>query len=157
MATWLSSSEVVPVNDGEPAGDESGTTGRETASSDLSEGDTVKGSKTDGGGRLATLRQDARRRLFVTVAGVAVGLAVAFVHWIGFVVGGALVALAQRTMPRGVAAGVGFGVLAWLVFLATLGSASAVDTYLQMGKIFVVSSAIPIGGGLLGSLIRGIQ
>lgn len=145
------------MSDVASGGDEAETAGRETTVSDSSEVVTENRSETDGASRLANLRQDPRRRLLITVAGVVLGLAVALVHWIGFIIGGALVALPQRTVLHGVAAGVGFGVLAWLVFLATLARVGAVDTYLQMGQILVLSTLTPIVGALLGSLIRGIE
>lgn len=106
--------------------------------------------------RLATFRESDRERRFLTLAGLVVGLLVALVHWFGFVLGGALVSLPQVSIRRGVLAGLGFGVFAWLGFLVTLGTAGVLDTYVQMTPILAVSTATPILGGLFGSLIRGV-
>lgn len=105
---------------------------------------------------LDRLRDSPRRRAVVTVVGIVVGLVAALVHWLGFVIGGALVALPQVSIRRGLAAGLGFGVFAWFVFLTSLGTAGALDTYVQMGPIIAISTVTPILGGLLGSLLRGV-
>jgi hypothetical protein len=105
---------------------------------------------------LDRLRDSPRRRAVVTVVGIVVGLVAALAHWLGFVLGGALVALPQVSIRRGLAAGLGFGVFAWFVFLTSLGTAGAFDTYVQMGPIIAISTATPILGGLLGSLLRGV-
>lgn len=107
-------------------------------------------------GPLDQLRADPRKRTIVTVTGVVVGLVVALTHWLGFVVGGALVALPQVSIRRGLLAGLGFGVFAWVVFVTFLGTAGALGTYVQMGPVLAVSVVTPLLGGLFGSLLRGV-
>lgn len=98
-----------------------------------------------------------RRERWVTLATVAaIGLAAAWVHWYGFVLGGALVGLVSKNVERGLLAGLGFGVLAWVVFAGLLASHGALVAYLGMGQITGVSAAIPVAGSLLGSLVRGV-
>jgi len=109
------------------------------------------------GARLDALRADRRRRLAAAVAGAAVGLAVAWLHWLGFVLGGALVALAQPSFRRGVLAGLAFGLVAWLAFLAWLASLGALALYPETGQVLAVSTAVPFAGGALGSLARGLR
>lgn len=104
--------------------------------------------------RLEALRQRTRRRWGVTVAVVLLGLLVATIHWLGFLLGGALVALPQRTRTRGVLAGLGFGVAAWAVFLVILVLNGTAAPYLAMGEVFSLSLAIPIVAAFLGSLLR---
>jgi hypothetical protein len=73
------------------------------------------GSRNDTGlleGALAGIRTDARARWAALAAGAIVGLEVAWVHWYGFLLGGALVGLASKNAERGLAAGLGFGLLA---------------------------------------------
>lgn len=106
--------------------------------------------------RLTAFRESPGKRRLLTLAGLVVGLAAALGHWLGFVVGGALVALPQVSLGRGLVAGLAFGVVGWLVFLATLGTAGVVDTYAQMTPVLAVSTATPVLGGLLGSLARGV-
>lgn len=107
-------------------------------------------------GVLATLRADRRRRLGAALLGAGLGLGLATVHWIGFVVGGALVALPATRIRTGVLAGLAFGLVGWLAFLATLADVGALATYLETGQLLLVSLATALGGGLLGSLVRGI-
>ena len=108
---------------------------------------------TDG---LAAVRRDPRKRAAALAVGAVVGLAVAQVHWVGLVLGGALVGLASRDLLHALAAGLAFGVLAWLAFAALLAARGALDGYLGAGRLLYVSVAIPLLGGTFGSLARGV-
>lgn len=105
---------------------------------------------------LAGVRRDDRRRLAVTVVAVVLGLVLSLVHWSGLLVAGALVALPQRSVVRGVAAGFGLGVLVVVGFLGWLAVAGTVGPVLAMGQ----PSWLALGIGLLlpafGSLLRGV-
>ncbi|KPN31805.1 hypothetical protein SY89_02558 [Halolamina pelagica] len=105
---------------------------------------------------LAGLRADRERRLAATVAAVGLGLALATVHWSGLLLAGALIALPQRSLRRGVAAGVAMGGLVVAAFLAQLALAGTVGPTLAMGQ----PSWLALGIGLLlpafGSLARGV-
>jgi len=106
--------------------------------------------------KLATLREDRRRRLAATAVAVVLGLALGLVHWTGLLAAGALVALPQRSFGWGVAAGFGMGALTVVGFLAQLGLAGTLDPVLAMGQ----PSLLALGIGLLlpvfGSMVRGI-
>lgn len=108
------------------------------------------------GERLELVRRDTDVRRLAMGIGALVGLLLASLHWLGFVVGGALVALAQPTLFRGLLAGLAFGVVAWLVFVAWLTLLGATGVYVGMGELLALSAAVPVVGGLLGSLVRGI-
>lgn len=105
---------------------------------------------------LTEVRADGRARFAAVLAGVALGLAVAWVHWSGLVLGGALVGLVSKNVKRGLLAGLAFGLFAWAVFAALIGSNGGLMAYLEMGRITAVSVAIPVVGSLLGSLVRGV-
>lgn len=109
------------------------------------------------GERLDDLRAAPTRRRLATAGAIVVGLAVVWVHWLGFVVGGALVALLQPSLRRGLLAGLGFGLLAWLVFAGWLATTGDLSLYLGMGRVFALSAAIPFVGSLLGALARGVR
>jgi hypothetical protein len=111
---------------------------------------------TDTTDRLDALRGDLRVRAVAVVAGVIVAVGLGTVHWIGFVIGGAIAGLGQRDFSRGVGAGLLVGALAWLVFAVLLAVNGALDAALGMGRILYVSVAIPLVGGVLGGLVRGI-
>lgn len=105
---------------------------------------------------LTAIRRDDRRRLAATVALVALGLALSVFHWSGLLVAGALVAVPQRSIVRGVAAGFGLGVLVVVGFLGWLAVAGTLGPVLAMGQ----PSWLALGIGLLlpafGSLLRGV-
>ena len=105
---------------------------------------------------LREVRANRRPRWYALAAAAVVGLAAAWIHWYGFVLGSALVGLVSKEVKRGLLAGVGFGLLAWIVFAGLLASNGALGAYLRMGQIFGLSAAIPVVGGVLGSLIRGV-
>ena len=88
--------------------------------------------------------------------GAVVGLALASVHWVGLVIGGALVGTFARDLPRAVVAGVAFGLVALVAFGVWLALDGALGVFLEMGQILAVSVAIPLVGGVLGSLVRGL-
>lgn len=107
-------------------------------------------------GSMAALRERTRDRRVATGLAVAVGLLVATFHWAGFVLGGALVALPQRSIPRGLLAGLGFGAAALLLFGAELAATGNLATAAGMGQVTMVTVAVPLVLGLLGSLARGV-
>lgn len=107
-------------------------------------------------GTLAAARTDWRVNVLALVAGVAVAVLLAEVSWLGFVVGGAVASLGQRTFPRGVGAGLLVGVLSWLAFAGLLASYGALAAALGMGQVLYVSVAIPVVAGALGGLLRGV-
>lgn len=106
--------------------------------------------------RLAAVRTDPSQQRWLVAVGALVGLSFATIHWVGFVVGGALVALPQSSVRRGLLAGFAFGVFAWLVFLGWLALNGTLGTYPTLGELMALSTAIPILGGLLGGLARGV-
>ena len=105
------------------------------------------------------LRADGQARVGSTLAGVALGLVAAWFHPVGLVVGGALTALPQRGLGRGIAAGLGFGVCVVAVNLALVGlgdGLAGVSAALAMRQVTGVSTAFALAGGLVGGLVRGV-
>jgi hypothetical protein len=106
-------------------------------------------------GRLAELRDTPRERWAATAVGALLGLALAWAHWLGLVVGGALVAFPAADLKRGLAAGFGFG-------LVTLAAVFLTAPAVSPGELLALTPAayVTFGGGLvlpvLGSLVRGI-
>jgi hypothetical protein len=129
------------------------TTGDDSATLRLSDGSPL----AKAGTLLDALRDDATRRRLATLSAVVFGLAVVWFHWIGFILGGSLVSLAQSSFRRGLLAGLGFGVVCWLAFAFWLARAGNFPLFLNMGQVFLVTTVIPLAGSLLGSLARGIR
>ena len=96
-------------------------------------------------------------RAAATSVAVVVALALAWVHWVGLLVGGILVGALARSWPRALAGGVAFGLVAWLVFLASLADAGRLAAYWESGQILYVSVAIPVVLGLVGGLAYGLK
>ena len=105
-------------------------------------------------GRVRKLRADERSRWVTMVVAILVGLVAAALHWTGLFLGGALVGLAAVTRRRALLAGLGFGVLVWVVFLATLLASGDLWQYLAMGEIAVVSLVIPVATATFAALVR---
>lgn len=107
-------------------------------------------------GTLADARADRRGNALALVAGVVVAVLLAQFAWLGFVAGGAVAGLGQRTVLRGAGAGLLVGALSWVAFAGLLASYGALDTALGMGRVLSVSVAIPVVAGTLGGLLRGV-
>ncbi|WP_254838649.1 hypothetical protein [Natronomonas marina] len=103
---------------------------------------------------LTAVRTDPRKRAVALVVAAVVGLAVAWVHWLGLFVAGALVGLVSRSLPRAVAWGLVVGALA--VAVTVLTHPTGVGEFLALRPPVYVT----IGAGLLapawGSLLRGV-
>jgi len=108
-------------------------------------------------GRLDAVRGDPRRQAVAFAVAAVVGLALATVHPLGFLVGGALVSLPTANWRRGLLAGLAFGVLGWLAFAGLLAANGSFERYLAMGRILALSVAIPVVAGLVGGLARALD
>ena len=103
---------------------------------------------------LDRVRTEPRLHAAALVAALAVGVARAAVHWLGLTAAGALASLVAPTVRRGVAYGLGAGVVALATFGVSLGpSAAAVP-----GMRPIVSVAVGAGQALplFGSLARAV-
>lgn len=106
--------------------------------------------------RLMWLRQNDRRRRMVVLGGILIGLGIGSWHWFGLVLGGIIVGLPARTIPRGLLNGMGLGVIGLLVFAGLLFSQSSLGPMLETGTVGIISVAIGLGAPLLGSLVRAV-
>lgn len=106
--------------------------------------------------RLSRLRADDRQRRLVVAAGLLLGLGLGSLHWLGLVLGGAIVALPARSIPRGLAYGLGLGALGLAAFAALLAANGALGAALTTGTLGAISAAIGLGAPLLGALVRAV-
>lgn len=106
--------------------------------------------------RLGALRTDDRQRTMVVLGGVLIGLGLGSLHWFGLVLGGAIVALPARTIPRGLAYGLGLGVLGLVVFAGLLVWQGALGAALTTGLVGGITVAIGLAAPLVGSLVRAV-
>lgn len=106
--------------------------------------------------RLTAVRSDPRQRRIVVAAGVLLGLGLGSLHWFGLVIGGAVVALPARTVPRGLGYGLALGVSQLLVFAGLLAWQGALGPALSTGMVGGITVVIGLAVPLLGSLVRGI-
>lgn len=101
-------------------------------------------------------RANARVNGLASLVGLLVAVLIAQATWLGFVVGGAIAGIGQRTVPRGVGAGALVGILSWGGFAGLLAYYGNLADALGMGQILAVSVAIPVAYGTLGGLVRGV-
>lgn len=104
--------------------------------------------------RLEQIRSDSRTHVVALAVALAVGVALASLHWIGLIAAGAAAALVAPTFRRGVAYALAAGVLALATFAVGLGPAAAVVPEMRPVVYLTVGSAV--GLPLLGSLARGV-
>lgn len=87
---------------------------------------------------------------------ILVGLLASTVHWVGILLGGALVGLLAPSLQRGVLYGAGFGLVVWLVFAVQLVTAGILPT-LDALQIYGVSFGIPVVLGGIGGTSRELR
>nr|WP_255170877.1 hypothetical protein [Natrononativus amylolyticus] len=92
--------------------------------------------------------------LLALLVALVVGVALAWLHWLGLVAGGALVGLVSRSLPRALVGGVGFGLVVLAVFAASLGGSGW--RLLEMAPAVYVTLGAALGLPALGALVRGV-
>lgn len=113
--------------------------------------------RSDGkAGALTTVRETPRYHWLALVVASLLGVGATYFHWIGLVVGGALVGLVATNLKRALLAGIGFGVLVVLVWASLLSLSGVLGRAVAMGEISLVAVGIALGLSTLGSLVRGV-
>lgn len=104
---------------------------------------------------LAAVRTQRRRRLVALGGAAVVGIGLAWVHWAGLFVAGALVGLVSRDLPRAVVAGVAVGVLVLLLHLL-VSPAMGAGEFVALAPASYVTMAAALLLPVWGSLVRGV-
>lgn len=102
--------------------------------------------------RLTDVRADARKRRLLLVGGIVAGLGLGWIHWTGLVVGGGLVGVSRRSVPRALLAGLAFGLFATaatVLLVPVLGPGEFVGLRRVAAVTAVVGLAAPTWGALL--------
>lgn len=102
---------------------------------------------------LADLRADDGRRRLALVGGVLVGLGLAWVHWTGLVVGGALVGLSRRSAPRALLVAVAFGLLATVTGIALTPLVGPAE-FIRVTRLGTVTVVVGMMLSAWGALVR---
>lgn len=105
---------------------------------------------------LGDVRENDRVNASTLIAGVAAAVVLAHLSWVGFVVGGAIAGLGQRSLKQGVLAGFVVGVASLVAFAGLLATYGNLGDALGMGQITYVAVAIPLVFSTLGGLVRGV-
>jgi hypothetical protein len=105
---------------------------------------------------LARVRTDPLSHWVALLLAIVAGLVVASFHWVGLVVGGALVGLVASSLSRALLAGLGFGLIVVLAWMARLVWVGALGDVLTMGLFAWLAIAIAVVAPVLGSLLRGV-
>lgn len=104
---------------------------------------------------LAGIRNHRRRRGIALVVAGILGLAVAWIHWLGLFVAGGLVGVVSRTLPRAVLAGFVLGLITLVVGILTV-PGTDVGEFLAFRPPVYVTVAAGLGAPVWGSLIRSV-
>jgi hypothetical protein len=104
---------------------------------------------------LSAVRRRRRRRLIALLVVAAVGLGVAWLHWLGLFVAGGLLGLVSRTLGRAVLAGAAFGVLLVVVQVLLVPGMDA-GAFLALRPPVYVTVGAALAAPVWGSLIRGV-
>lgn len=105
---------------------------------------------------LSAVQRSPGQRRVATVGALLVGLGLGSVHWLGFVVGGALIGLCWPSLRSAVAVGFGFGVVAVLSFFGQLVLFGTLGGAFGMGPLLAVAVVTPLVAGPLGAAVRGL-
>ncbi|OVE85909.1 hypothetical protein [Natronolimnobius baerhuensis] len=103
---------------------------------------------------LERVRTEPQIHVLALLGSVMIGLALAWVHWLGLVAGGAAVGLISPTRTRALAGALGFGLLVLGVFVLSVGE-TPLDL-LEMTPVVYATIGSAIGLPLLGSLISSL-
>ncbi|UTF52919.1 hypothetical protein [Natronosalvus rutilus] len=112
------------------------------------------GASTTARATLTRIRTERPLHLLALLISVGLGLALSWLHWIGLVVGGVLVGLVARNLPKALGYGLGFGLVVLVVFAFVLGSGRG--PALEMAPAIYLTVGAALGLPILGSLARGI-
>lgn len=103
--------------------------------------------------RMAALRSDESRRRRAFAVAVLGGLALAWVHWIGLVVAGALVGVTRRRLIGALGAGLAFGALA-VSMTVVVAPAMSAGEFLALTPINYATAILGLVLPAWGSMIR---
>ena len=104
---------------------------------------------------LTAVRADPRRRAVALLVAAVVGLAVAWIHWLGLFVAGALVGLVSRSVPRAVGWGLAVGALA-LALTVFVHAIMSLQEFLALSPPVYVAVAAGLAAPAWGALVRGV-
>lgn len=106
-------------------------------------------------GALGDLRERPNRRRAALVVAALVGLGLAWLHWFGLFVAGALVGLVSETLRKAVVSGIAIGVLVLVVHVV---ASPVVDPgeFLAFTPPAYLAIAAGIVAPVWGSLVRGV-
>jgi hypothetical protein len=105
---------------------------------------------------LCRVREESKPHWVALVVAIVAGLALSTVHWLGLVVGGALVGLVAASLRRALLSGLGFGLLVVVVWVLVLVLSGALGKVTAMGEIAGLGVAVALVAPVFGSLVRGI-
>lgn len=88
---------------------------------------------------------------------IVAGLGLAAAHWLGVLVGAALLSQLARSVRGGIAYGAVFGLLVVAVFFVELVVYGQIDRTIAMGELTILPIAFGLGLGIVGGLTRGLR
>jgi hypothetical protein len=108
------------------------------------------------GAQLRRVREESKPHWVALSVAIIVGLVLSAVHWLGLVVGGALVGLVAATLPRALLSGLGFGLLVATVWALVLVLSGALGDVTATGQFAGLGLLVALVAPVFGSLARGV-
>lgn len=105
--------------------------------------------------RTAAVRNDDRRRRIALVSAIGIGLGLAWIHWLGLIVGGALVGLTRRGLAGAIVAGAGFGAITVALTGLVISSVGMTGLF-ALSRLTLVTVVAGITLPVWGALLRGV-
>lgn len=96
------------------------------------------------------------RRFPAAVAGALLGLAIALVHWAGFIIAGIAIGLVAATLRGAVIGSAAIGLVASTTFLGYAWYHGQLEAVLALGELTAIAVAVPVGLAIVGGLVRGV-
>ncbi len=78
------------------------------------------------------------------LVGFAIGLIISYFHWVGLIVGGLAVGIASRNLRTALAAGLAFGIMVWLAFIAMLSVNGMAGKFFAMSPLSYLSLLLTV-------------
>lgn len=104
---------------------------------------------------LGSIRTRPRHHFVAMVITAFVGLFLAWIHWIGLIIAGALVGIVSPSLRNGVFSALGFGFLVITLFMLSHGTGAT--RVLRMEPIIYITLLSALVLPVLGSLVRGLE
>ncbi len=90
-----------------------------------------------------------------TVAAFAAGVVLSYFHWVGLIIGGALLGFTAKKLRYAISLGLLLGAVVWLLFAAQMVYSGVLDRFLHF-PLSYVSLLLSVAASTLASSLRAL-